>query len=435
MPSSAWALVALLALLAAAVLPLGAQAKDTAKAKAAAEADTSLDDRLARAEDAIDVMRRQLADMAATGVHTKPKVHAELFGRLLLTGFYNSGRVNIVDDPQFVLAGTASHEGSVGFTVRQSTVGAAMTVNDVLGGNVAGEITLDLFGAAPADPGKTFPQPRIRTVSVIMAWKNVDLLFGQESPLFLGVNPVSVAAVGVPEYVTAGNIWLWLPQIRVGVHTAGRFQFGVQGAALEPASGEPVVASDPDPSDIGERSGRPYLQGRAYLKWGADEMASEIGFDAHQGWFAGGGDSLISSWGVGADVKVSLASWLEIRGEVYRGRMLRGLGGGGVAQNFGVFSSPPAPADTLPPLNDEGAWAQIIFHARQVLEIPIGCGADQPSADQNPVRRRNVICSGGLIIRPGAGTVFALTYRRLETTYKTGKFQDDYINLSAGFEF
>jgi hypothetical protein len=373
--------------------------------------------------------------MAATGVHTKPKVHAELFGRLLLTGFYNSGRVNIVDDPQFVLAGVTSNQGSLGFTVRQSTVGAAMTVNDVLGGNLAGEITLDLFGAAPADPGKTFPQPRIRTVSVLMAWKNVDLLFGQESPLFLGVNPVSVAAVGTPEYVTAGNIWLWLPQIRVGVHTAGKLQVGVQGAALEPASGEPVVAGDPDPSDIGERSGRPYLQGRAYLKWGADEMASEIGFDAHQGWFAGGGDSLVSSWGVGADVKVSLTSWLEIRGEVYRGRMLRGLGGGGIAQNFGAFSSPPAAPDTLPPLNDEGAWAQIIFHARPVLEIPVGCGADVPDIDQNPVRRRNVICSGGVILRPGAGMMFALTYRRLETTYKIGRFDNDYINLSAGFEF
>ena len=51
------------------------------------------------------------------------------------------------------------------------------------------------------------------------------------------------------------------------------------------------------------------------------------------------------------------------------------------------------------------------------------------------MRRRNVICSGGVILRPGAGVMFALTYRRLETTYKIGAFTNDYINLSAGFEF
>jgi hypothetical protein len=31
--------------------------------------------------------------------------------------------------------------------------------------------------------------------------------------------------------------------------------------------------------------------------------------------------------------------------------------------------------------------------------------------------------------------MFALTYRRLETTYAFKKYDDNYINLSAGFEF
>ena len=424
---------AALLLLAFASLTAGAQNKDTAQAKPAAPADTSLDDRLARAEDAVTVLQRQLADMNATNVHTKTKVHAELFGRLLLTGFYNSGRVNLVDDPQFVLPNNTARTGSLGFTVRQSTVGAAMTANNVLGGNFAGEITLDLFGAAPTDPGKTFPQPRIRTLSVLLAWKHADILFGQESPLFLGVNPVSIAAVGTPEFVTAGNIWLWLPQFRVGVHTAGNFQAGLQGAVLEPTSGEPVNAADPAAPDIAERSGRPYFQGRAYLQWGADEMQSQIGFDAHQGWLATAGDSLQTSWGVGVDLKVSLAEWLEIRGEAYRGRMLRGLGGGGIAQNFGVPDT--LPGSQPPPLNDEGAWAQLVFHAGSVMDIPLGCGIDTPTIADKPVRQRNAICSGGFIVRPGAGTLFALTYRRLETTYASGKIIDDYINLSAGFEF
>ena len=432
MASSARALLALGALAAPA---LRAQDPTHAKAAPAPAADTSLDDRLARAEDAITVLQRQLADMAATNVHTATKVHAELFGRLLLNGFYNTGRVNLIDDPQFVLPGAPplSFHGTTGLTVRQSTVGVAMTANDVLGGNMAGEITLDLFGAAAADPSKNFPQPRIRTLGVTIAWKHVDLLFGQESPLFLGVNPVSAAAVAVPDFVTAGNIWLWLPQIRLGLHTAGKVQFGVQGAALTPQSGDPVNALDPDQSDLAERSGRPYVQGRAYLKWGRDEMAGEIAFDVHQGWFATAGDSLLSSWGVGVDASFSLAPWLEIRGEVYRGQLLRGLGGGGIAQNFGLpdtVSGSPAL-----PLHDEGAWAQLIFRVRPRLEIPIGCGADTPLLDDRPVRQRNVSCSAGVIVRPGAGTLFAFTYRRIETSYKTSMKSDDHFNLSAGFEF
>src|SRR6185295_17293847 len=64
----------------------------------------SLEERLRRAEEAIELLRRQLATQAASEVRTRSRVQFEIFGRVLVNTFYNSGRGNVVDVPQFVPA-------------------------------------------------------------------------------------------------------------------------------------------------------------------------------------------------------------------------------------------------------------------------------------------------------------------------------------------
>src|SRR5437868_12529010 len=54
----------------------------------------SLEERLRRAEEAIELLRRQLATQAASEVRTRSRVQFELFGRVLVNTFYNSGRGN-----------------------------------------------------------------------------------------------------------------------------------------------------------------------------------------------------------------------------------------------------------------------------------------------------------------------------------------------------
>ena len=122
---------------------LAAQEPDSAAAQ------DSLAERLRRAEEAIELLRRQLAAQAESEVRTASRVQFEIFGRVLLNTFHNSGRANLTDDPQFVLPDVATplEAGSFGVAIRQTLAGGAVTVHDVLGGTLSGDLTIDLFGA------------------------------------------------------------------------------------------------------------------------------------------------------------------------------------------------------------------------------------------------------------------------------------------------
>ena len=98
----------------------------------------------------------------------------------------------------------------------------------------------------------------------------LTLFAGQEAPPIAEINPSSLASIGIPEFAGAGNLWLWIPQLRIGarVAEAGAVRLGVEAAVLAPTSGDAQTAFFTQP-DIAERSGRPYLQGRLRARWGA----------------------------------------------------------------------------------------------------------------------------------------------------------------------
>jgi hypothetical protein len=417
---------------------LSAQQPDSAAASR-----DSLAERLRRAEEAIELLRRQLATQAASEVRTRSRVQFELFGRVLLNTFYNSGRGNVVDVPQFVLtnAGAPARDGSFSAAVRQSLVGGAIHIADVLGGSFTGDLSLDLFGATQSNPSRTLPVVRLRTARGILQWDHARILVGQEDPVFMGVSPVSLASIGTPGFVTAGNLWLWLPQIRLSADAGNRVRVGVEVAALSPASGESNTVTGPDPADLAELSGRPFLQGRVRVRWGEVETAGEIGIAGHRGWFSNlgadgpilaGAGNLLNSEGIALDARVPFTRWLELRGEVYRGKLLRGLGGGGIGQNFGA---PDPVTGQRRALRDTGGWAQLNVRPDPVWEIGGGFGVDQPRAADRPVRQRNLVFEGHVIVRPAGPLLVGLEYRRMETRYAAGTFADDHLNVATGFEF
>lgn len=408
--------------------PLAA-AQDTTSVPAA----DSIAERLERVEEQLALLRQQLATQAASAVQTKSRARLELGGRILTNAFSNSRRVNNVDVPQFVRPDTASTlpVGGAGMAIRQSTLSLAVTAPGVLGGALTATGEVDFFGGQqPSAGGRHFPLLRLRTASTTLAWANASLLVGQEAPLIAGPNPVSVASVGTPGFVGAGNLWLWLPQLRLTAETGGRFRLGLQGAILAPSSGDPNGLFDTD-ADLAERSRRPFVQGRLRARWGADERAGELGVGIHRGWLAVPGDSSLTSEAVSVDAMLPLAGWLEIRGEAYRGKLLRGLGGGGIGQNFGAPASIGAAA---PVLRDQGGWAQLNLRPGAGLTLGGGCGVDDPDDEDRPARLRNRACEGHAIWRPGALLV-GVEYRRLTTNYVADSFSDDHLNLAVGFEF
>src|SRR5438034_189441 len=71
-----------------------------------------------------------------------------------------------------------------------------------------------------------------------------------------------------------------------------------------------------------------------------------------------------------------------------------------------------------------------------------GCGIDNPDdrdledAFGNPQGRlKNVVCEGHVEVRPRGPLRFALEFRRLKTTYPSGDFAANHLNVAAGYQF
>src|ERR1035437_4517841 len=132
--------------------------------------------------------------------------------------------------------------GDDGGTVRQTILGLEFDgPRAIWGGKVNGSVYMDFFA------GGTSSTMRIRTASVEIAWKDRSVAAGLEKPIFNPREPSSLAQVGVSPLTGAGNLWLWLPQVRIeqevrlGASSGVRAQLGaVQTREIGPYVGTVV---------------------------------------------------------------------------------------------------------------------------------------------------------------------------------------------------
>lgn len=362
------------------------------------------------------------------------RIQAELHGLVLLNGFVNGDAVNNSDVPQFVLPPPAPGgppASAAGATMRQSRVTVRAGVPQFAGGQLGAELDVDFFGGQqPSNGGRTFPLLRIRRAFAELTRGRLNLFVGQESPLIVEINPSSVASIGVPEFAGAGNLWLWLPQIRLGVDLvqAGPTRLGLEAAALAPTSGDPQTAFFTQP-DIAERSSRPFVEGRLRARWGEGARRGEVNVGGHYGWLAVGPQRRVHSKAVAVSLWVPLRAGLELRGEAFTGEALAGLGGGGIGQNFGRDSTA---------VSTTGGWLQLNLLPTGTWELGAGGGLDDPDdrdLDRAAQRLRNFTLEGHAIWRP-APAVIGATVRRLSTRYGAGAdVKTTQVNLALGFEF
>jgi len=357
------------------------------------------------------------------------KRSVEVTGLVLVNGFFTNARVNNSDVPQFV--DSLAPASAVGGTIRQTRLGLLVTDPDVLHGSFSGEVDVDFFGGQqPSSGGRTFPLLRLRRAVGIVAWAHAQLLFGQESPLVAERSPRSLASVGFPDFAAAGNLWLWLPQFRATLEQGYTLRLAEQVAVLAPTSGTAQGLFNTQP-DSAERSRRPYLQARVRLAWGPTDDPSEIAIGGHLGWLASA-DTLFQSRAVTADARFKVGP-VELLAEAFSGKALAGLGGGGIGQSIGP---------TGVEVRTKGGWGQLNVRPRRELMVGGGCGIDDPDdgdlsdALGNPRGRlKNFVCEGHVDLRPRGPLVFGVEFRRLETTYPTGKFTANHFNLAAGYRF
>lgn len=430
--------------------------RDTIRKDSASVARDSLEARLTQLERDLALLRAQLGDESRIAARTRSRTGLIFTARMQMNMFANTERTNSVDVPQLVLAPPTtvnpnSNPGTrtFGMSMRQSRIGAAVSVDSVLGGRFEGDFDLDFFGGSSTGPGdrRLFAEPRLRTARAQMHWARTELLIGSETPLISDLNPISVAAVGFPGFVAAGNLWNWLPQIRLTQEVLGSAKngspvtFALQGALLAPFSSAQHIA-ETDAVDAGERSGRPFIETRARLRWGPGEdgnlsdgempgRGGEIGVSAHYGWVRTSGTGMQNSKAIAADAHVALPRNLELRGEVYRGQLLRGLGGGGIGQNFGraIDTSSVGPI-----LRDVAGWVQLNAQLHPTFIAGVGCGLDAVDLRDRPVRQRNTACAAHTLYRPNQPVFIAFELRGLQTRYADRNYRGTHFNLAIGFE-
>ena len=403
-------------------LPVGAQAPTAAQLD-------SVKQRLDDAEAMLALLREQLATENSIALRTRSRVALEFSGRALVNAFSNSARTNNVDVPVFARPDSGSGpQGGGAMSIRQTRLAIALSVHEVAGGTFTGDLDVDFFGGqVPSSGGRTFPLLRLRTARGTIAWRHGEVMMGQDQPLIAALDPISLASVGTPGFTAAGNLWLWLPQVRATVQSTGPVRIGLQAAVLAPTSGDPNGVFDTQ-FDAAERTNMPYLEGQLRAQWGEDAMVGTVALGVHAGRIADALDVERDSRAVTLTVLLPIGSRLELRGEAFDGQALRGLGGGGIGQGLGLAGTP---------VRTRGGWGQLNLRATSRLLVGVGTGMDDPEdADLAPGgRTRNTTSEFHLHWRPSGPIVLGAEWRQTKTEFTAGSRTNQHLNLAFGFEF
>lgn len=391
----------------------------------------SLRQRLEDLEATVEMLREQLATEAGAAVRTRSRVALQLRGRVLMNAVHTSNVANNADVPLFAGGSTFGlSRGGNTISVRQTMLGFAVTAPDILRAHFSGDLDVDFFGGQVASSGgRHFPLLRIRTARAELAWRRVTLMAGQETPLIADLDPISLASVGTPGFTAAGNLWLWLPQVRATLESQTPVRFALQGAVLAPtpASTQSQFSTG---FDAAERSRWPSLQARLRARWGSDETAAEVGIGVHRSRLLVQQDTVVRhSKALAVTAHVPFARYFEFRGEAFDGQALAGLGGGGISQNVGPNGRP---------VRTRGGWGQLNVSPTTRWTFGIGSGIDAPHSDDltTGARLRNEVDALHAQWTPAGPLLLGLEYRRITTWYDVGDYERaHHVNLAIGFTF
>ena len=292
--------------------------------------------------------------------------------------------------------GTTRRAGSVGdtiFTARQSILGVQVSPKAAgAGWNPSGLVEIDFFGSRPVDPGfqpqnRVFNQPRLRRGYLQLDKGGWRIIAGQDKAILAPLDPISLSHVAIPLGATAGDLWAWLPQVRVeNRHKFGGSTLLVQAGVLRPSFGDARLtdqsgvngsAVDGTFSGFGERGRQPFYEARVALSHPYAGRTATVAVSGHYGREAVGANKGIDSSAVAVDWTLPIIKYLIFRGEGFTGGNLVPFGGG---IDQGVAFTPAA--GTTPAqfrkIADVGGWAELISPVTPKDILYAGAGTDDP---------------------------------------------------------
>lgn len=420
---------------------------EAAAAGPASSAPAPMEERVSSLEESSQLLSSKLDDQYQTKVEAASKYRIRLSGIVLLNLFSNHGRVDSQDVPTWAIPKIPNVSGeTLGATMRQSEVGLEVFGPHLAGARTSGNLQLDFAGGSPNTPnGVNFGLVRMRIASIRLDWKDTSIVAGQDNAFFSPLSPTSLGSLAAPAFSYAGNLWGWIPQVRL----EHRFDLSesqsitLQGGIMDNVTGEPPSAFAPF-AQAGESSGQPAYAARvAWTRnvFGMPLTLGTAGYYSRQNWSF---DHSVDGWAAMTDWSVPLARRVSLTGEFYRGRALGGLGGG-VGRSV-LFSGNPSPQTLLRALNSVGGWSQVKVRVTSKLEFNGAFGVDNPFAADvrgfplSPgfpaplLQNRSSLVN--VIYRPRSDLLLSGEYRHLRTfDIDAGSPTADQVNLMMGILF
>jgi hypothetical protein len=412
----------------------------------------STEDRVSKLEEDQQVLEGKMNDQYQTKVESGSKYRLRLSGIALLNLYENRGTVDNQDYPGFAESEQSqaprSSAGSFGGTLRQSQIRLQAFGPDVAGARTSADVNLDFGGGFPDAPnGSWMGLIRMRTATVRFDWANTSIVAGQDRLFFAPLAPTSLATLATPSLAYAGNLWGWIPQVRVEhrVALSEGSSLSFEGGILDSLTADtPPDQFERYPS-WGEQSGQPGYAAR--VSWsrrmsGENLIFGAGGYYGRQDWGFG---RKVDGWVGTLDLTLPLGKQFEFTGAFYRGRAVAGFGGG-VGQGVLLNGSFINPLTRFRGLDSMGGWAQLKFKVRSNLEINGALGIDNPFARElrlynansiYPVSiTRNLSPLVNFIYQIRSDILFSTEYRYLNTSaLDTGSVSANHVNLSLGYIF
>jgi len=379
-------------------------------------------------EEQVQIQGQQIQDLAQTKVEASQRFPIRVTGMALFNTYLNS---NLNGGNQYAtVASLTPGVDKGGATMRQSVIGLDFRGPTTLwAGKVQGSLYMDFFGGS----GQSLDQlMRIRTGSVEIDWKSRSIMAGLEKPIFNPREPNSLAQVGISPLTGAGNLWLWVPQVKfeqkfgLAPRTRVLAQIGViktsESLALSTTTYVPTVATS-----------RPGLEGRVEFSQGAEDgrrLEFAAGFHTSSTHVA---DTSVPSNLYSFDWFFNPVSKLEFTGAFFNGQNVMNLGTGGIRQGFVVEADGMAT-----PVHSIGGWAQLTWLTTRRLSFNFFSGEqDDRNTDLFAGRiGRNWKYGANFFYRLAPNVLASFEATQLRTTYiSIGDRLYNHYDLSLAYQF
>src|SRR5215470_771463 len=398
----------------------------------------------------LQLLSAKVDEQYQTKVESASKYRVKLSGILLFNLFSNRGYMDNADSPHLVEERAPDQaRGNFGGTLRQTMFGLDVTGPQWAGAKTSGNVQFDFSGGFPNTlNGVNFGIVRMRTATLRFDWKDTSVVGGQDALFFSPLTPTSLASLAEPALSYTGNLWNWVPQLRVEhrMRFSENSTITVQGGILDPVTGEPPLQQFYRAPQAGEASNAPGVGSR--VAWTTQLFGQPMtigvgGYYSRENWGFG---RTIDGWAGTSDWSFPLGRWFGLTGEFYRGRAIGGLGGG-IGRSVVFNGTLSVPTTLVQGLDDMGGWSQLKYRPTSKLEFNAAYGQDSSFASEVRAASgstsyfdpKQVANRGGFvnfIYHPRSALLFSLEYRRLRSATVADPFNSgNHVNLGMGILF